>query len=76
MAKQRKSLRFELRLAPEEYRQLRELAGQLGDGKMSRAIVALITDRNRGASPPSLDTNRGKAKSHAEPGQVTVAFLG
>lgn len=40
-------MRFELRLAPDEQRQLQALAGRYG-GKMSRAIVALIKEESMG----------------------------
>ena len=75
MVKQKKTLRFELRLAPDEYQRLQAIACE-HNGKLARAVVALINERNRGPQPPSL-AGVGKTESPVLTDQVAHrAFQG
>ena len=60
-AKTKKSLRFELRLNADEYRELQAVAAAY-NGNRSAAVVSLIRQRTQGPQPPSL-AGMGKTES-------------
>lgn len=68
-AKAKKSLRFELRLAPDEYRELQAVAAAY-NGNRSAAVVSLIRQRNQGPQEPPSLAGMGKTENPVLTDQV------